>query len=96
MDLFAWIFDDMKEGLANAPEKLERVAQKVMQKQDLHIRKVDMKHFDRDVALVKQILQRGLAAQLGLYTDDRSRDGPSGGRIETDDRPKHDLHCRDR
>ena len=45
----------MKEGLANAPEKLERVARKVMQKQNLHIRKVDMKHFDRDVALVKQI-----------------------------------------
>ena len=55
MDLFAWVFDNMKEGLANAPEKLERVAQKVMQKQNLHIRKVDMKHFDRDVALVKQI-----------------------------------------
>ena len=55
MDLFAWIFDNMKESLANAPEKVERVARKVMQKQNLHIRKVDMKHFDRDVALVKQI-----------------------------------------
>ena len=55
MDLFAWVFDDMKEGLANAPEKLERVARKVMQKQGLHIRKVDMKNFDRDVALVKQV-----------------------------------------
>jgi GNAT superfamily N-acetyltransferase len=55
MDLYAWVFDDMKKGLADAPEKLERVARKVMQKQNLHIRKVDMKHFDRDVALVKQV-----------------------------------------
>jgi hypothetical protein len=54
MDLFAWIFDT-EEGLANAPEKLTHVAEKVMQKQNLRIRKVDMKHFDRDVALVKQI-----------------------------------------
>jgi GNAT superfamily N-acetyltransferase len=54
MDLFAWIFN-IEEDLANAPEKLARVADKVMQKQHLHIRKVDMKHFDRDVALVKQV-----------------------------------------
>jgi hypothetical protein len=54
MDLFAWIFNT-EEGLANAPEKLTRVAEKVMQKQNLRIRKVEMKHFDREVALVKQI-----------------------------------------
>ena len=54
MDLWAWIFNT-EESLANAPEKLTRVANKVMQKQNLHIRKVDMKHYDRDVALVKQI-----------------------------------------
>ena len=55
MDLFAWIFDNIEEGLAKAPEKLERVANKVMQKQNLRIRKVEMKHFDREVALVKQV-----------------------------------------
>jgi GNAT superfamily N-acetyltransferase len=55
MDLYAWVFNDMKQGLADAPDKLERVARKVMQKQNLHIRKVDMKNFDRDVALVKQV-----------------------------------------
>jgi GNAT superfamily N-acetyltransferase len=54
MDLFAWIFD-IERDLANAPEKLRRVAYKVLQKQNLRIRKVDMKHFDRDVALIKQV-----------------------------------------
>jgi GNAT superfamily N-acetyltransferase len=54
MDLFAWIFNT-EESLANAPEKLTRVAEKVMQKQNLRIRKVEMKHFDREVALVKQV-----------------------------------------
>ena len=54
MDLWAWILNT-EESLANAPEKLTRVANKVMQKRNLRIRKVDMKHYDRDVALVKQV-----------------------------------------
>ena len=54
MDLWAWILKT-EESLANAPEKLTRVANKVMQKHNLRIRKVDMKHYDRDVALVKQV-----------------------------------------
>ncbi len=54
MDLFAWIYN-IEEDLRNAPEKLARVSEKAMQKQGIHIRKVDMRHFDRDVALVKQV-----------------------------------------
>ena len=54
MDLYAWIYN-IEEDLRNAPEKLARVAEKAMQKQGIRIRKVDMRHFDRDVALVKQV-----------------------------------------
>ena len=54
MDLYAWIYN-IEEDLRNAPEKLARVSEKAMQKQGIHIRKVDMRHFDRDVALVKQV-----------------------------------------
>lgn len=54
MDVFAWIYN-IEEDLKNAPEKLERVATKAMQKQGIRIRKVDMRHFDRDVELVKKV-----------------------------------------
>ncbi len=54
MDLYAWIYN-IEEDLRNAPEKLARVSEKAMQKQGIHIRKVDMRNFDRDVALVKQV-----------------------------------------
>lgn len=54
MDVFAWIFD-IETDLKNAPEKLFRVAEKSLQKQGLRVRKVDMRHFDRDVALIKAI-----------------------------------------
>jgi GNAT superfamily N-acetyltransferase len=53
MDLYAWIFN-IEEDLQKAPEKLFRVAQAAVQKQGLRIRKIDLSHFDRDVALIKQ------------------------------------------
>ena len=85
-----------KEDLENAPEKLSRVAEKAMQKQGIRIRKMDMRHFDREVVLVKQVYNARLAAQLGLRADDRSRDGPPGRRPQADARPEPDLHRRDR
>ncbi len=65
MDLFAWIFD-IAEGLKNAPEKLFRVAEKAVQKQGLTVRKVDMRHFDRDLALVKEAYNRAWEKNWGF------------------------------
>lgn len=53
MDLYAWSFN-IEEDLQNAPGKLFRVAQNVVEKHGLRVRKVDMSHFDRDVELIKQ------------------------------------------
>ncbi len=52
MDLFAWIYD-IKHGLEAAPEKLYRVSKKAMERQGLRVRKIDMRRFDAEVALVK-------------------------------------------
>jgi len=52
MDLYAWIYD-IEKGLAEAPEKLQRVAKKALEKQGLRVRKIDMKKWDEEVAKVK-------------------------------------------
>jgi hypothetical protein len=52
MDLWAWIFD-IEQGLAGAPEKLFRVAQKSMERQGLRVRKIDMRRFDEEVEIIK-------------------------------------------
>jgi len=54
MDVYAWIYN-LKEDLENAPEKLSHVAEKAMQKQGIRVRKVNMRHFDSEVGLVKQV-----------------------------------------
>jgi hypothetical protein len=53
MDLFAWIFE-LAEGMKKAPEKLFRVAEKAAERQGIRVRKIDMKHYDREVALIKE------------------------------------------
>lgn len=53
MDLFAWIFD-LVEGMKTAPAKLFRVAEKAAERQGIRVRKIDMRHFDREVALIKE------------------------------------------
>ena len=53
MDLFAWIYD-IEENLKKAPEKLFRVAEKAAARQGIRVRKLDMRHFDRDIALIKE------------------------------------------
>lgn len=52
MDLYAWIWD-IQQGLAEAPEKLYRVANKAMEKQGLRVRKIDWSKFDSEVELIK-------------------------------------------
>ncbi len=70
MDLYAWIFN-VEEALQEAPEKLFHVAQSTMQKQGLHVRKLDMKHLDRDVALIKQAYNSAWQRNWGFvpFTD---------------------------
>jgi len=53
MDLFAWIYN-IEEDLKKAPEKLFRVAEKAAARQGIRVRKLDMRHFDRDIALIKE------------------------------------------
>ena len=52
MDLYAWIYD-IQKALSEAPQKLYRVSSKAMAKQGLHVRKVDMRHFDSEVEKIK-------------------------------------------
>lgn len=52
MDLYAWIWD-IEQGLAEAPEKLHRVASKAMEKQGLRVRKINWSNFDQEVELIK-------------------------------------------
>lgn len=53
MDLFAWIFE-LAAGMKKAPDKLFRVAEKAAERQGIRVRKIDMKHFEREVALIKE------------------------------------------
>ncbi len=64
MDVFAWIFD-IEADLKSAPEKLFRVAEKSLQKQGLRVRKVDMRHFDQDVAKIKEVYNRAWQKNWG-------------------------------
>lgn len=64
MDVFAWDFD-IEADLKNAPEKLFRVAEKTLQKQGLRVRKVDMRNFARDVAMVKEVYNRAWQKNWG-------------------------------
>jgi hypothetical protein len=52
MDLYAWIWD-IEQGLAEAPEKLHRVASKAMEKQGLRVRKINWSNFDQEVEIIK-------------------------------------------
>ncbi len=52
MDLFAWIYD-IQKALDEAPQKLYRVSKKAMERHGLRVRKIDMKHLDSEIALIK-------------------------------------------
>ncbi len=54
MDVYAYL-TYLAEDLANAPAKLFHVAEKAQQKSGLTIRKANLRHFDREVAMLKQV-----------------------------------------
>ncbi len=54
MDFYAYICD-FEEVWGKAPPKLFRVAEKAAQLADVHVRKVDLRHFDKEVTLIKQV-----------------------------------------
>jgi len=65
MDLLAYIVD-IEKGMQTAPEKVFRVAKKAAQRKGIHVRKVDMRHFDRDVALIEQVYNRAWEINWGF------------------------------
>ncbi len=54
MNLFAYI-GDLDERWNNAPPKVFRVAEKVVKKEGIRVRKVDMRRFDEDVRRVRAV-----------------------------------------
>jgi GNAT superfamily N-acetyltransferase len=67
MDLHAYALDtDIYAGGSKLPKKLLRVVEKIKEKEDIHIRKVDMKHFDQEVKRVKAIYNQSWAKNWGF------------------------------
>jgi GNAT superfamily N-acetyltransferase len=67
MDLHAYALDtDIFSGGSKFPEKLIRVVEKIKEKGDIKIRKVDMKHFDQEVERVKKIYNQSWAKNWGF------------------------------
>jgi GNAT superfamily N-acetyltransferase len=67
MDLWAWArsTDIYAEG-QNIPQKLERVVQKVRERGDIHIRKINMRNFDDEVELVKKLYNTSWSQNWGF------------------------------
>jgi GNAT superfamily N-acetyltransferase len=64
MDLYAYLYD-IAAGLAGAPAKLFRAAEKATKNAGLHIRPIDMHHFDRELAIVKDVYNRAWEQNWG-------------------------------
>lgn len=54
-DLLAWRIDQAK----SMTDKIIRVTDALRQRSKVHIRSIDMKHFDREVGLIKDLYNRG-------------------------------------
>ncbi|MBM4460499.1 MAG: N-acetyltransferase [Chloroflexi bacterium] len=54
MDVYAYIFE-LAESFKAAPQKVFRVAEKAAQRAGIHVRKVDMRHFAREIELIKAV-----------------------------------------
>ena len=65
MDVYAYIVD-LAEGLQNAPPKVFSVAEKAAQKEGIRVRKLDIKRFDQEVALLKQVYNRAWERNWGF------------------------------
>ena len=67
MDLHAFAIDtDIYADASKFPQKLIRVVEKIKAKGDIHIRKVDLKHFDQEVERVKVIYNQSWARNWGF------------------------------
>ncbi|MCA9961103.1 MAG: hypothetical protein KC443_18815 [Anaerolineales bacterium] len=65
MDLWAW-WADIHEVAHHLPEKLLRVVNKVRERDNLHVRNLDLRHWEREVALVKRIYNSAWAKNWGF------------------------------
>jgi hypothetical protein len=65
MDVYAYIVD-LAERLRNAPPKVFSVAEKAAQKEGIRVRKVDIRHLDQEVALIKQVYNRAWERNWGF------------------------------
>jgi hypothetical protein len=65
MDVYAYIMD-LAERLQNAPQKFFDVAEKAAQKEGIRVRKFDLKRFDQEVALLKQVYNRAWERNWGF------------------------------
>jgi GNAT superfamily N-acetyltransferase len=64
MDLYAYVYD-IAESLANAPVKLFHAAEKAVHNSGLRIRPIDMRHFDREVEIMKEVYNQGWEKNWG-------------------------------
>jgi GNAT superfamily N-acetyltransferase len=55
MDLYAWISRDIHKTLENAPAKLYRVTEKVMEKEGIRLRPLDKGNIEHEMELIKKI-----------------------------------------
>jgi len=65
MDVYAYIVD-LAEGLQNAPAKVFSVAEKAAHKEGIRVRKLDLRHLDQEVALLKQVYNRAWERNWGF------------------------------
>jgi GNAT superfamily N-acetyltransferase len=65
MDVFAYIVE-LAEGLQNAPQKVFSVAEKAAHKEGIRVRKFDMKRFDQEVDLLKQVYNQAWERNWGF------------------------------
>ena len=72
MDLYAWISRDIKQTLDNAPAKLFRVTEKVMEKEGIRLRPLDKGNIKHEIEAHQENLQQRLGEELGLRATDRS------------------------
>lgn len=67
MDLHAYAQDlDNYVGEGELPRKLTRVVEKIKNRKDIHIRKVDLKNYDLEVERVKEIYNQSWAKNWGF------------------------------
>lgn len=64
MDMYAYVYD-IATSLANAPSKLFNAAEKAVHNAGIRIRPVDMRHFDREVEILKEVYRRGWEKNWG-------------------------------